>query len=341
MLFLIGSCFGAEEARADYSTISTNSYAERIEVQRFISQLSAGTNQLSATNLNRLFSQIHPNLQVLQSMTAATIPKPWFQYRTNFVNPQRIANSVAFMRTNKVVLARAQQVYSVPPEVITAILCLETDCGRVPLKYKAMESLCTLGFDYPPRTNYFRRELEQFLILCREVGWDPLQIASSRDGGLGLPQFMPTSYRRLAIDFDGDHKRDLINNPNDSIGSIANYLKLDKWMPTNAPMAIQAKAKGTNYQSFLRQQFPIRKNEDWLTVAKWRELGVKPKVAVDSSCLATLVELQGEKQPELWMVFWDFNVITTYNHNPMYAMAVDQLSQAIRRAAKPGLFQAK
>lgn len=313
----------------------TQSYAERPEVQEFIRDLAAGTNHLDAAELTRVFEQITPDPVVLESMKIHAVPKPWPQYRAMFLTERRINGGVGFMKTNAAALALAEKKFGVPPEVITAIVCIETDYGRAPLAYKAVRSLATLGFDYPPRTNYFRRELVQFLLLCKEEKWDPLEIASSRDGGLGLPQFMPTSYRRNAIDFNGDHKRDLLNNADDTIGSIGNYLKLDKWRQPNSALAMRATATGTNYRAFIRQTFPIKK-EDGQTIEKWHSLGVEPETSVPADRWAALIEMQGDKEPELWLAFWNFDVVTTYNHNPMYALVVDQLSQEIRKAAAGG-----
>ena len=226
----------------------SQTFAGRPEVQAYIQELARSTNHFSADELERVFSTARFSQDVIDRMGRATNNRTCFQYEAPLLTQSRIDGGVAFMRTNAPALARAKQRYGVPPEIVTAMICVESDYGRAPLDFKAVESLATLAFGYPPRSAYFRKELTQFLLLCREEKWDPLQIPSSRDGGLGLAQFMPTSYRRIAIDFDGDGHRNLLTNPTDAIGSIANYLNLDRWHKTNAIIAVRAVATGTNYQ---------------------------------------------------------------------------------------------
>jgi membrane-bound lytic murein transglycosylase B len=330
---------GLVVACATHGTAATNvvglrPFAGRAEVQEYI-RLMVSTNGFKEAALTRMFSQVASNPALIEAMKTPGTIKPWPLYRTNFLNPHRIAGGADFVRSNAVLLAEVQRRYGVPPEMVAAILAIETDCGRFPLRYKAVESLATLGFDYPPRSNYFRGELTQFLLLAREQGWDPLTVPSSRDGGLGVAQFMPRSYRRIAIDFDGDGRRNLLVNGPDACGSIGNYLSLDGWRRGDGLLAVPAQATGTNFAAEIRQVFPAPKTGAiWRVATDWKRFGITPTVEVPADRGMLLIELEGEKEPERWLVCRNFNVITGYNHNPKYALAAGQLAVEIHRAVE-------
>ncbi len=325
----------AHAAPAETNAALSVPYAQRADVQEFIRQMAA-TNGFGVAELTQVFARVRCNPAVLEGMKTPGSARPWFQYRTNFLNERRIAGGAAFVKTNALALAEAEKRYGVPPVIIAAILGIESDYARFPLRFKAIESLATLGFDYPPRAPYFRGELAHFLVLAREQKWDPLTVPSSRDGGLGMAQFMPRSYRRIAIDFDGDGQRNLLTNPADAIGSIANYLSLDGWRRGDGWLAVPARVEGTHYLAEVRRAFPApRVGAHWRTAVDWRLYGVMPVVTVPAEQGMLLVELAGATSPEIWLVFRNFSVITGYNHNPMYALAASQLAQEISRRADP------
>ena len=154
-------------------------------------------------------------------MTRPAESKPWHEYRPIFITKKRISQGVDFLNEHRTTLERAEEVYGVPPEIVTAIIGVETFYGRHKGKHRVIDSLATLGFDYPPRSKFFLSELEQFLLLAREEQLDPLEIKGSYAGAMGKAQFISSSYRHYAIDFDNDGKRDIWDNTVDAIGSVA------------------------------------------------------------------------------------------------------------------------
>ncbi|MDP1898768.1 MAG: lytic murein transglycosylase B, partial [Sulfurimicrobium sp.] len=215
------------------------SFSERPEVRQFVAEM-VSKHGFGADALNDLFAQVTLRPRVAKTMTSKVVKPPsWIRYRANFVNPWRIAHGVSFWSDNEAALTRARQVYGVPEEVIVAIIGVETRYGTYPLSHPVLDTLATLAFDYPRRAEFFRGELEQYLLLMREEGKDPLSIRGSFAGAMGIPQFMPSSYRAYAVDFDGDGRRDLWRSSTDAIGSVANYLKTYGW-EANLPVAMRA-----------------------------------------------------------------------------------------------------
>ena len=192
-------------------------------------------------------------------------------------------------------LARAEQVYGVPAEIIVAIIGVETSYGGNTGRHRVLDALATLAFDYPKRADFFRKELEHFLVLTRAEGINPLRLKGSYAGAMGLAQFMPSSYRAYAVDFDGDGQRDLWQNPVDAIGSVANYLSKHHWRP-GEPITTPAQASGGQYQALVSKK--LKKPSH--SVGKLRSQGVTPEQAVADSQQAMLLELDGNSGPEYW-----------------------------------------
>lgn len=250
--------------------------------------------------------------------------KPWHQYRPIFVTESRIRQGVEFWDKHAADLTRASDAYGVPPEIIVAILGVETRYGRYAGKHRVIDALATLAFDYPQRSAFFRKELLEYLLLTREEGMDPLALKGSYAGAMGKPQFISSSYRHYAVDFDGDGVRDLLNSTVDAIGSVANYFQRHQWRH-GEPVVSRAQAQGEQYRQLV-------------------ELGIKPHIEASRvtaygvrvendvpGLLGALIELETEQGSELWFGYQNFYVITRYNHSPLYAMAVYQLGQAIRQ----------
>ncbi len=298
--------------------------AERAEVQAFIRDLVArrgfDSNQLYAT-----FSRARTQPSIIQAMNRPAEAKPWYAYRQIFLTPQRVQGGVQFWQTHRQALVRAEQVYGVPAEIVVAIIGVETSYGKNTGKYNVLEALATLAFDYPRRAPYFRKELENYLLLTREEGIDPMAVKGSYAGAMGLGQFMPGSYLNYAVDFDGDGQRNLWTNPVDAIGSVANYLSKHRWQ-RGEPVTVRAAVGGAYYGDLVsrKAQPPAR------TVASFRQRGVIPSSAVSDEQKAILLEFDGSYSPEYWLGFDNFYVITRYNQSPLYAMAVYQLSRTIR-----------
>ena len=223
-------------------------------------------------------------------------------------------------------LARAEQEYGVPAQVIVSIIGVETFYGRNTGNYRVIDALSTLGFDYPPRAEFFRKELREFLLLAREEQVDPLSLKGSYAGAMGLPQFMPSSFRAYAVDFDGDGHINIWSNPDDAIGSVASYFKRHGWV-AGEPVVIRADVTGDRADEGLTQGIePVK------TVGELRALGWSSHDALRDDMPVTAFRLEGENGPEYWMGLKNFYAITRYNRSVMYAMAVHQLSDLLVQA---------
>lgn len=302
------------------------SFSERPEVQQFVAEM-ASKHGFNTGALSDLFARITPRPSVAKTMTGQVVKPPsWTRYRSNFVNSWRISHGVGFWNDNADALLRARRMYGVPEEVIVAIIGVETRYGSYPLPYPVLDTLATLAFDYPRRAEFFRGELEQYLLLTREEGQDPLALRGSFAGAMGIPQFMPSSYRSYAVDFDGDGRRDLWNNTTDAIGSVANYLRTYGW-EAGQHIAIRAYLQ-TDAASdlFTGTLKPGHRVEDL------EARGVKPAESLAPAMQVALLAVDVEDGREYWLGMNNFYAITRYNRNLFYALAVYQLSNEIRLA---------
>jgi membrane-bound lytic murein transglycosylase B len=297
--------------------------ADRPDVQAFIREMAA-RHGFNAGQLRAIFGRARAQPSIIAAMSRPAEAKPWYAYRTIFVNPKRIQGGVEFWRANAAALAEAERVYGVPPEIVVAIIGVETQYGGNMGKYRVLEALATLAFDYPRRSAYFRKELENYLLLTRAEGIDPLVPRGSYAGAMGYGQFMPGSFQSFAVDFDNDGRRDLWRNPRDAIGSVANYFKKNGWRG-GEPVATPARVGGSRYPALVSRQL----NQPRDSVASLQAQGVVPLEPVSGAQSAMLLEFEDRDGPEYWLGFTNFYVITRYNRSQLYAMAVYQLSQAI------------
>ena len=282
--------------------------------------------------LTHVFSTIHVNPTVLGAIRPAAVPemqRSWARYRERFLNERRIAQGVRFWKIHGQSLAHAESQYGVPPEIIVAIIGIETEYGQNTGKFRAIEALATLAFEYPPRAPFFRNELVNLLLMARENSVDPREYRGSSAGAIGIPQFMPSSQRLYAVDFDGDKRIDLRRSPVDAIGSVAHYLGEHGWK-AGAPIAWPATVEGDPTPLIEAGIKPIRALRELL------EEGID--VAGDLGTLvehrAALVDLVSPDRPtEYWVGFDNFYVITRYNRSSFYAMSVFQLAEALREAS--------
>lgn len=278
--------------------------------------------------LQALFANVARDESTLKAIARpAEATKEWKEYRPNFLNPDRVQKGLEFWQQYAEVLARAEKTYGVPPEMIVAIIGVETKYGGNKGRSRVVDALATLGFDYPPRAPFFRKELREFLILSKENGLDPLNTYGSYAGAMGFPQFMPSSWRNLAVDFDGDSKRDLINNPVDAIGSVGNYFKANGWKTGDA-VVVRSRIISQDYDSIIN-------TKDLKTDSTLGEIAKKGLIPRESGSYlaatpATAIRLQGENGGEFWLAFNNFYVITKYNRSILYAMAAFQLSQELK-----------
>ena len=301
----------------------TNGYLQRDDVQAFIDNM-VSSHGFERSQLEKLFSAIEPKPGIIESISHPAEAKPWYKYRPIFIQESRIKGGVAFWNKHSSILERAELQYGVPAEIIVAIIGVETRYGRYTGRHKVFESLVTLGFDYPKRGKFFRSELSQFLILTREEGIDPLSLKGSYAGAMGIPQFISSSYRRYAIDFDGDGKRDLHNNISDVIGSVANYFHVHGWQAGDAIIAPATVAPNARIAVIPNSLKPS------LTLEELKRLGVSSTHVVKGNPKASLISLEQADAMEYWLGFKNFYVITRYNHSPLYAMAAYQLAELIR-----------
>ena len=279
----------------------------------------------SADELLQQFAQIRPNERVLQLIRPPVSPlqRSWERYRPRFLTERRINGGVRFWQENRSSLARASALYGVPPEIIVAIIGVETEYGGNTGGFRVLEALATLAFHYPRRAEFFRTELEQFLLLARENGFDPVDMRGSFAGAMGIPQFMPGSQRRYAVDFDGDRKIDLSGSVDDAIGSVGRFLEQHGW-EAGQPIAVRARTRGEPDRSLIEAGIPPT-----LLVADLAQHGITADASPQAT--VTLVDLVSPGRPaEYWLGYNNFYVITRYNRSSFYAMSVFQLAEAIR-----------
>jgi membrane-bound lytic murein transglycosylase B len=303
------------------------SYAERPEVQAFIREVAA-RHGFAEKELLFLFSRVHRTEPILEAIKPPP-PKArsWEEYRGNFVNARRIAAGKAFWKTHRRALARAERRFGVPAQYIVAIIGIETFYGRNAGRWRVVDALTTLAFDYPPRSPYFRGELEQYLLLSRDTGADVFSVRGSYAGAIGIPQFMPSSTRRFAVDFDGNGAVDLRRSAPDAIGSVGNFLKEHGWQP-GGEVSFDARASGEAWRALADGSVDPKH-----ALADVRQAGVEVLGAPAEEARVTLVELETpERESELRVGLHNFWVLTRYNRSAFYASAVHDLAQELKRA---------
>ena len=246
----------------------------------------------------------------------------WERYRGIMVNDSRISAGQEFIGRFEKDLKRAEKIYGVPAEIIASIIGIETRYGRIKGNIKVIDSLSTLAFDYPRRSKFFKIQLEEFLLLSREENFDPETIKGSIAGAMGYGQFMPDSYRDYAVDFDNDGVRDILNNPVDAIGSVANFLnKKGKWKP-DTPVAIKAYP--------LEEIQPIKSSfKPYMTSIELEKFGLSTTEAIPNNLKFVPISLDLNEGYEYWLGFDNYQSISRYNRSKLYVMAVFEFSNAL------------
>ncbi|MFG6429006.1 lytic murein transglycosylase B [Roseateles sp. LYH14W] len=303
----------------------------------FADELAAAQNWDAAALREQLGRALDlPRVKQLILPAAKGTAKDWAAYRDRFIEPKRIDAALAFWAEHEAALLRAESRYGVPAEVIVGIVGVETFYGRITGGFKVLDALATLAFDFPAehpraaeRQAFFRSELVEFLKLCRENGLDAADVRGSYAGALGWPQFMPGSWRRHAVDFDGDGRIDLIASPVDAIGSVAHYLSEYGWKPGEAThYSVRLPADPITRRRLLAPDI-----KPTFTAAELLEAGAEPSEAArDHVGAMAVIELQnGPKKPTTVLLgtqnFW---VVTRYNWSAYYALAVIELGQAVK-----------
>ena len=325
MLMLFSAC------SLSIAAPTSTSYDTNPKAQAFIGEMVT-RHGFNREELVKLFSQAQRRDDILELMRKpAEKTKPWYEYRKIFLTQSRIEGGAAFWKKNADILNRAAANCGVDPQIIVAIIGVETRYGQITGRHQVLDALSTLAFDYPPRASFFRGELEQYLILSREEDIDPLNTKGSYAGAMGYGQFIPSSYRAYSVDFDNDGKRDLWNSLDDIIGSVANYFHQHGWIP-GGPVAVTAKVSGNKYQPVLDLGYKPR-----TVLGAMRHNGITPTRPVPDDLTGALLSFEMKDGPDYWIGFKNFYVITRYNHSPLYAMAVYQLSEEIREAYERNL----
>ncbi len=305
-------------------------YAEREDVRQFIAEM-VDKHGFVRKELRTLLSKARFQPTIIKAITPPIEPraKSWQAYRALFLTPERIEAGIAFREHHRVALARAVELYGVPEEIIVAIIGVETVYGRNTGSYRVIDALATLAFDYPPRAEFFRGELENYLLYARDAGIDTLALKGSYAGAIGIPQFMPGSYRRYAVDLDGDGKQDLSGSFADAIGSVANFLKAHGWQ-SGEPVAYAAQVQGENYRSLIAAGIkPTYRYGDLASFG----IHAAGEAKTDAPC--ALIELATPGEASEYLVgLANFYVLTRYNRSSMYAAAVLELAQAVKSAGQ-------
>jgi membrane-bound lytic murein transglycosylase B len=301
--------------------------AEYPPLKTFIDEMVA-EHGFERASLQEMFGRVQLRESVVKAMDKPAERLPWHRYRDIFVHEENIENGLAFWQRNAEAVARAEREFGVPAQIIVAIIGVETRYGRNLGGYSILDSLTTLMLQYPRRAEFFRSELKQFLLLAREESLDPAAVIGSYAGAMGYGQFMPSSYRRYAVDFDADRRRDLISDSTDAIGSVANYLSSHRWRPGDPVYA---------------RAFVNSPGEDWLsngreprhTLDDLRRTGVRVEAATGGGTRAGLLRLETRNGDEYRVAFPNFYVIMRYNNSINYAMAVAELGEEIRKRRAP------
>ncbi|HKS54111.1 MAG TPA: lytic murein transglycosylase B [Steroidobacteraceae bacterium] len=294
---------------------------KRPEVRAFIEETSREFG-FPRAQLEALLAQAETKQPILDAISRpAERVVPWFEYRERFLTEKRILQGTDFWMAHGDALRRIPD-----PNVaasVVGILGVETSFGRITGRYRVIDALATLAFDYPPRSEFFRSELQQFLLLSREESVDPKTALGSYAGAMGAPQFISSSYRNFSIDGDGNGKRDLWNSWDDVIGSVANYLLVHGWRE-GEPVVVTATLPGDDLSRFDTSKLEL--NE---TVQSLRQKGVQFDTTLPETAPALLIVAQGKDGPVYRVGFANFYALTRYNRSPMYAMAVHDLGDAV------------
>jgi len=282
--------------------------------------------QFNREKLTALLDKAVVKESILKAMSSPAEKRlEWHSYRKIFLKPNRINGGIQFWQENKALLEAASKKYDVPAETIVAIIGVETRYGGNTGSYKVLDALTTLGFHFPKRAKFFKSELEHFLLLCREEGFDPYEPKGSYAGAMGKSQFISSSYRAYAVDGDGDKKRDLWNSHADIINSVAHYFSKHGWH--NSPLITQqTTVDGDAYKALINRSL---KPKNTLKQLAEKHVAIPSNIADDTT--VKLLELKQKDHSEFWLTFHNFYVITRYNHSHLYAMAVYQLGQEIKQ----------
>lgn len=299
-----------------------------VEQEKFIQEM-VEDHSFDKKTLEKMFNDVELLDYVLEVIQRpAEKSKEWHEYRKIFLTPERIKKGVAFWKDNRDLLLDVEKKYGVPREIIVAIIGVETYYGKHKGKYRVIDSLATLAFNYPKRSKFFRNELKQFLLFTRELKMDPFSRMGSYAGAMGMPQFMPSSFQEYAVDFDQDDQINIWDNKADIFGSIANYFKRHGW-ESGEPVAMLTRNKRANAKL---NEYLEKGLKPSVPLAELINSGIQLEKNIEGNPTSGLLEYKQEKDKDYWVIFQNFYTITRYNHSYLYGMAVYQLSEAVKEA---------
>ena len=307
---------------AEISSNENYDYSSRDDVKEYIEEISAKHGFEGDQLLKLLGSAVYQEkvVRIMNRQPEGTMT--WSKYKEMMVSDSRISAGEEFINQYREDLNKAEDLYGVPAEIIASIIGIETRYGRITGNIRVLDSLMTLSFNYPRRSKFFKIQLEEFLLLSREEGFNPESLEGSIAGAMGYGQFMPDSYRKYAVDFDADGIRDILKNPVDAIGSVANFLsKKGKWKP-NTPIAIQAKS--TSNQTIFKSKF-----KPYMTLNELNEIGLEPKEKISGNLKFVPISLELNEGYEHWLGFDNYYSLSRYNRSKLYVMAVIEFSRSL------------
>lgn len=303
-------------------SVSASNYSEHPKLEPFIQEMVQEHNY-DAKFIRDTLAQAERKESILEAISRpAEKVKPWHEYRDIFLTEGREKAGKAFLKAHKATFDAVEEKYGVPREIIAAIIGVETYYGRNTGSFRVIDALATLGFDYPQRSLFYR-ELKNYFLMVRDDNLDPLEIKGSYAGAMGLGQFIPSSYISYAVDYDGDGKKDLWNNEDDAIASVAYYFKRYGWQK-GEPVASSVTLHNADADKYANETLSLK-----ATISEWKKRGVNaPKNVPDQD--AALFRFDLEDGQEYWLAYKNFYVITRYNRSSMYARAVYEFSQKLK-----------
>lgn len=329
-LLSVSTLFYAPVSYAHFEPL-VSSEARTQAMHEFIQKM-VREHDFNESELTQLLNQAKSKEIILEKISKpAEKMLPWFKYKSIFLTQKRVEEGVQFWKKHQKTLSKAHKKYGVPPEIIVSIIGVETFYGKQQGTDRVLDALVTLGFEYPPRAAFFRSELEAFLLMTREENIDPTQLYGSYAGAMGMPQFISSSYRNFAVDFSGKGKRDIINDTQDAIGSVANYFLQAGWK-ANEPVMFRINNTGFNHYITSLKTNP-KNPEPLYTLESLYEQNVQltnPAPNLSPKTRVAIIPLEEQEGMSYWLGLNNFYVITRYNNSNLYAKAVFELSEKIK-----------
>jgi len=280
-------------------------------------------NRIHIDEVTAILDQAEFQPKIIESMNRPAEKMPWHKYRNIFMTDERIDAGIEFWNENRATIKQVSLEYKVDPEIIVAIIGVESYFGRRKGNYKILDALYTLAFGYPKRSKFFTAELATFILLTRKENLDVYNVKGSYAGAMGYGQFMPSSYEAYARSFEKDGNKDLMNSAEDAIASVANYFKEHRWR-LGSPIAQKATQR-PDAQPLGKHSVRPKNNTSF-----YQDLGYEPTMPISEDELVSVQAFDLEDRKEYWFTHQNFYVITRYNHSALYALAVFQLSEAIK-----------